>query len=319
MSQPVAVMNSIDFILAKKPIHDKFTQKLVKGYQERRAVTRLVNSAMEQLQSGGAISFEWKNNTSLWKAGTTVLDLNVARDDDPSFFGLIAHVFKLCFVADYAKDFDAALNAIADARDAYFLQLGINTTNVQSLSDGQEEKTKLTERLASNGRLMAEVSAEIGPAESKFKESDERANAAFDVHKSSYAKSRRHDRLQGLIDDIAIFPADADILSKFAQIVFDCKLKKGSSEEAEMVAKVSTPEQRAPLIELHNQRREAEAKVLDQAKIELQKAEDANMKDGVALRRLNSRYQDLVQEKDRLVARETFLDQEIARLKALVP
>lgn len=111
--------NSVDYILAKKPDSGRFVKKLCKGYERRMAITRLINLTMEQKQGGEKISFEYKNNTSEWKVGTVVLDLNAARDDDPTFFGRIAHVFKLCFDSEYAQAFEDAVVSIAGAYDGY--------------------------------------------------------------------------------------------------------------------------------------------------------------------------------------------------------
>lgn len=299
------VMNSIDFILAKKPDRDRFVNKLIKGYEGRRAATRLVNIAMEQLQGGGKISFEWKNNTSEWRAGTVVLDLNVARDDDPSFFGWIAHVFKLCFDEEYAQAFEVAVNSIGDARAAFFLYQ-------PQLVIYQNEKTDNSLLMAQKANSASELADEISVANDEITKAKEREKPALDAYNLSAMVVARYgvwSTLEVVNEEIKTKPG---ALQEFADLAFKPKFAEAKKHE------VATPEQRVALIGLYKQLYDAEAKVLERADAELTKIRKAEQTARDKLATLESRQSQVLQDQKALQDRDAFLDQEIPRLQALI-
>lgn len=301
--------NSIDYILAVSPTRDELIERLIGGYEERRAITRLVNIAREQILNGSEISFE--NN--IWKAGTVVLDLNAATADDPSFFGLIAHVFRLCFDGEYAQGFENAVNSIGNAYEAHSYR--------QQLSTYQAEKGTHAGLMQANRDALIEIIPKVSAAIGTSMAEQRKAEAKIAYLQSGLRlSSTAYTRLLPLDLQLMMDPNNPEILRRFAEIAFDCQLAKDSVEEKQMVSKISTPMQRNTVLADRKQLYDAEIQVQEKAKAELDAA--TAMADSFLSpesKDLASQYEALKNAQATLEARDKFLDQEIARLKALVP
>lgn len=308
-------MNSVDVILARAPSRDKIINKLTKNYQERIAITRLVNVAMEQIQSGGNLSFEQKNNISTWYVGTVVLDLNAATGDDPSFFGLISHVFRLCFDEEYAQVFEDAVNSIGDAYESFFVQQQkklVDAANLKELLGYRAGMVKISKRIEVIRPELIEKHNEIVSGLDVIRALIDAFNQ-FEMKRSMLLN--RVERLNELSSELRYFYS-TDILREFAEIVCDCKLEKYSAEEKEMLDKILSTEQREALVEEFSRSLKPEIEMLQeqietkvrQLKVTIEYYEE-----------LGAQRDDLLKVYDILKERSAFFVQEMARLEALIP
>lgn len=308
-------MNSIDYILAKNPGRDRFVTRLFKGYEERRAVTRLVNFTMEQMRGGGKISLD----ASGWKAKTVVVDLNTTRADDPSCFGYIAHVFKLCFDSEYAKAFEEAVNAIGDAYATFLVY--------QKLSNHQAEKAMNHVLIAQKASSALELVDEITLADHRVIHNDKSFKKAYRAYSCSLLKCSGYpvwERMERANDQITKGIPDA--LQEFADAASYAALQArehGRSYRQVAIDTVSTPEQRTALIEKYKQKNkpllDAEIEVRKNAEAQLDEARTAAQASLDKLKSLQDQQDQVLQDQKTLEDRNAFLDQEIARLQALIP
>lgn len=296
----MSITNSVDYILAKNPDRDRFVKKLSKGYESRRGVTRLVNFTMEQRQLGLKISFD----ASGWKAGTVVLDLNTVIVADPSFFGYIAHVFKLCFDSEYAQAFEDAVNSIGDARASFLIN--------RQLTSYREERTKNLVLKEEKTNTISNLTDEIDAANGEVREAKDRKTRAREAEALHAMTVARY----GVWRDLVVINVEIDTnpaaLQKFAELAFGLKLAPQRMNE------VSTVEQRTALIERYKQISEPEVQQLKSAQTAITVAKTSAKTSRGKLANLKGQYDQVLQEQKALEDRNAFLDQELVSLQALI-
>lgn len=156
MGSPIK-FNSIDFLLAggrKTDQELKLQEHLVKGYDERKAITRLINAVMQPLIAQQPINLQIQrdatNGKLNWTLNGTGVDLNAQTANDPSFFARLKHAWNMTFDSEYAALFNQSVTAVVSTYHQFQNNETAAPAKAKKDAADAEEARKAAEKLAAD-------------------------------------------------------------------------------------------------------------------------------------------------------------------------